>query len=195
MKTQGPGRGPVTVIITWKVEAGRESDFENVIEQIRAESSHHEGFEGVALIRPDQPPHHYHAMLTFADANTLHSWLYSRQRAELVDRLDGIAREADRRLTTTGLETWFSLPRRTVTPPPRWKMALVTAGAVYLLVPMVQYAAGPHVADWPAPLRAAVPAVMLTLLLTYVVLPTVSRWLRSWLYGDSDHRAVTEGAP
>ncbi len=193
--TQPSGHGPVTVIISWEVAAGREPDFESVIEQIRADASRQEGFEGVALVRPDQPHQAYHALLRFADATSLHNWLNSRARAELVYRLDGIAREADRRVTTTGLETWFSLPHRAVYPPPRWKMAVVTAGAVYFLVPIVQYAAGSHIADWPAPLEAAVPAVILTVLLTYIVLPALSRLLRSWLYGGSAQQAVSSEGP
>ena len=33
----------------------------------------------------------------------------------------------------SGLETWFALPGRTAPAPPRWKMFLVSAAAIYLL--------------------------------------------------------------
>lgn len=183
--TRPPASGPVTAVISWEVTAGREAEFEHQIDRVNARSSRSPGFEGAALLRPDRDDHRYHAILTFRDATTLDLWSDSGGRADMVERLTGIAREVDRRLTTAGLEVSSGLPRRSVGSPARWKMALVTGSAVYLLVPLVQYVVGSRVADWPVPLQMAVPAVLLTLLLSYVVLPILGKLIGSWLYGDS----------
>ena len=120
---QSSARGPVTVVMSWEVAPGREPEFEDQMDQIKGRSSRCEGFDGVALIRPDPQQHRYHTMLGFCDSTRLDNWLNSSRRAEVVERLNGIAREVDRRLTTTGLETWFSPPQQVVYSPPRWKVA------------------------------------------------------------------------
>jgi antibiotic biosynthesis monooxygenase (ABM) superfamily enzyme len=65
-------------------------------------------------------------VLRFSDSQSLGNWTASPQRAAQMSRLQGIAVEEEPRLTTTGLETWFSLPRQAVRSPPRWKMTIVT---------------------------------------------------------------------
>jgi antibiotic biosynthesis monooxygenase (ABM) superfamily enzyme len=66
-------------------------------------------------------------------------------------------------------------------PPPRWKMWLVSIVAVYPLVLAFQALLVPRMAALPLPLRAlAFPVVVLTLM-TFAVMPMVTRLLRRWL--------------
>jgi hypothetical protein len=93
--------------------------------------------------------------------------------------------EADQGLQQlTGLETWFKLPGGnvpTMKPPPRWKMWLVSVVAVYPLVLTFQALLVPRMAGLPLPLKAlSFPLVLLTLM-TFVVMPVVTRLLRRWL--------------
>jgi len=101
--------------------------------------------------------------------------------------------EADQGLQQlTGLETWFKLPGSkvpTMKPPPRWKMWLVSMVAVYPLVLAFQVLVVPRMAGLPLPVRAlAFPVVLLTLM-TFVVMPVVTRVLRRWLgpRQDAEH--------
>jgi len=93
--------------------------------------------------------------------------------------------EADRGLQQlTGLETWFKLPGAnvpTMKPPPRWKMWLVSLMAVYPLVLAFQALVVPRVAGLPLPLRALMFPLVLLTLMTFVVMPVVTRLLRRWL--------------
>ena len=88
----------------------------------------------------------------------------------------------------SGLETWFALPGRTAPAPPRWKMFLVSAAAIYLLNILLTAAYGGLVAGWPALLRAAVVSVPVTALMTWVVMPRAARLLAAWLYRPSRGR-------
>src|SRR5215217_8827857 len=84
----------------------------------------------------------------------------------------------------TGLETWFKLPGAnvpTMKPPPRWKMWLVSLMAVYPLVLAFQALVVPRVAGLPLPLQALMFPLVLLTLLTFVVMPAVTRLLRRWL--------------
>jgi antibiotic biosynthesis monooxygenase (ABM) superfamily enzyme len=83
----------------------------------------------------------------------------------------------------SGLEGWFSLPGRGPTPPPRWKMALLTGAVVWVLITVLLALATPLLASLVLPLRALVTAAVLVMLMTYVVMPRVSRLFAGWLYG------------
>jgi antibiotic biosynthesis monooxygenase (ABM) superfamily enzyme len=105
--------------------------------------------------------------------------------------------EADRGLQQlTGLETWFKLPGSnvpTMTPPPRWKMWLVSLVAVYPLVLAFQVLVVPRMARLPLPLRALVFPLVLLTLMTFVVMPMVTRALRRWLGPRHDQEPVEGG--
>jgi uncharacterized protein len=126
----------------------------------------------------------YHILFSFADRRSLRAWLDSEQRRRWLARV-GELLEADRGLQQlTGLETWFKLPGSnvpTMKPPPRWKMWLVSLVAVYPLVLAFQALVVPRMVRLPLPLRALLFPLVLLTLMTFVVMPVVTRVLRRWL--------------
>jgi hypothetical protein len=171
---------PVTVVFTWDVAKGREKEFEEWAHGITAEATRFPGHLGATWLRPQGKDRRYHTILRFSDGARLSAWLESPERDHWMERLDGLAHED--RAHTTGMETWFSLPDRSVTAPPRWKMALVTFSGVYPLSLLLQATAVPLAKQWPLPLRSLVFPVILVPLLTYLIMPMLSRLLRRWLY-------------
>ena len=93
---------------------------------------------------------------------------------------EDLAQSADQPLVRHGLETWFTLPGRPTLPaPPKWKMAVVTWLA---LLPKVLVLGSLLPMDLPVVARAAVSTAIPVALLTWVVMPRVTRWLAPWLY-------------
>ena len=176
---------PVTVVYSWEVQPGRNADFEQWLQGIDAQAAHFPGYQSVTWLRPETGSRLYHAIVRFNDSSSLTDWMRSETRATWQTKVTGIATEVDPRLTTTGMETWFSLPRTPVHPPSRWKMALVTGCAVYPLVPLLDFLVGDTIEHWPLLLRLAVAPALLSVILTYAVLPAVSRILQRWLYPDA----------
>jgi antibiotic biosynthesis monooxygenase (ABM) superfamily enzyme len=174
---------PVTVLYSRRVKPGREADFEAWARGIVAAARQFPGHLGASVL--DAPgSREYHILFSFADRRSLRTWLDSEERRRWLARV-GELLEADRGLQQlTGLETWFKLPGAnvpTMKPPPRWKMWLVSIVAVYPLVLAFQALVGPRMAGLPLPLRALLfPLVVLTLM-TFVVMPVVTRLLRRWL--------------
>lgn len=83
----------------------------------------------------------------------------------------------------TGLETWFSIAGLGVTsPPPRWKMALVTWVAIYPTITILLLGAGEALGRLPVALRTLLLTGLLVPLMTFVLLPLLTRAARSWLY-------------
>jgi uncharacterized protein len=174
---------PVTVLFSRRVKPGREADFEAWARGVTAAAPHFPGHLGASVL--DAPgSREYHILFTFADRKSMQAWLDSDERRGWLARVGELI-EADRGLQQlTGLETWFKLPGSnvpTMKPPPRWKMWLVSIIAVYPLVLAFQVLVVPKMVGLPLPLRAlAFPLVLLTLM-TFVVMPVVTRLLRRWL--------------
>jgi antibiotic biosynthesis monooxygenase (ABM) superfamily enzyme len=83
----------------------------------------------------------------------------------------------------TGLETWFALPASaTITPPPRWKQALLSWLGGYPTASLFFVAVGTHIQKLPLPVRTLILSSFLILTLTYVVMPRLTSVARRWLY-------------
>jgi antibiotic biosynthesis monooxygenase (ABM) superfamily enzyme len=184
--TESRRREPVTTILTWQVRPGRQQQFEEWTHGITRCARRFPGNEGVSWLRPEGG-HRYHAVLRWSDPHRLAAWLDSAERADWHRRIEDVATEiSSERQSTTGMETWFSLPGTTVQAPPRWKMVLATFLGAYPCTLLIQWLLAPRTADWPLPLRAAVFPLVLLPVLTYLVMPRLSRLLRLWLYRTGD---------
>ena len=186
---------PVTVLYSRRVKPGREADFEAWARGIVAAARQFPGHLGASVL--DAPgSREYHILFTFADRRSLRAWLDSDERRRWLVRV-GELLEADRGLQQlTGLETWFKLPGSnvpTMKPPPRWKTWLVSLVAVYPLVLAFQVLVVPRMARLPLPLRALVFPLVLLTLMTFVVMPMVTRALRRWLGPRHDQEPVEGG--
>jgi hypothetical protein len=171
------------VLYSRRVRPGREADFEAWARGIVAAARPFPGHLGASVL--DAPgSREYHILFSFADRKSLQAWLASDERRRRLARV-GELLEADRGLQqVTGLETWFKLPGSnvpTMKPPPRWKMWLVSLVAVYPLVVLFQWALAPRVNRWPLLAKSAVFPLVLLTLMTFVVMPMVTRFLRRWL--------------
>ncbi len=82
-----------------------------------------------------------------------------------------------------GLETWFTLaPGEAIVPPPRYKMAIVTWLAVFPLITAMSYALQTAADILPVVARAFISSLVLVPLMTYVVMPRMTRLCERWLY-------------
>jgi len=83
----------------------------------------------------------------------------------------------------TGLETWFTLPTQpNMTPPPRYKMAVVTLLVIYPLSLGMGAALTRWLSAIPVVPRSLLGSVVMIALMTYVIMPRVTRLFRWWLY-------------
>src|SRR5215212_7050686 len=110
------------------------------------------------------------------------SELRSRYMHEVIDYL-----EADPIWNKfTGLEYWFTPPKGTVIPQPsRFRMALVMIAVVFGLVLTIGQLFSMVAADVPYYLRLFVTLCIDIFLLTYVLMPRISRLLAKWIYPSS----------
>ena len=104
--------------------------------------------------------------------------------ADWLARLEGITEGDDDVRRGTGLEFWFSLPELPAAHPSPHKMALVLFVVVYVMLTLINLMLAPLTGDWPGPLRLLLTVLCQVLLMTYLVMPRVTRLLKDWLYGN-----------
>ena len=172
---------PVTVTVARRVAAGREREFEDWYDGIIAAAGRMPGFLGGGVLRPHTAGHDWHVVYRFAGPDELARWESSPERAEWLRRADDLAQETGVE-RVSGLETWFSLPGRTAPAPPRWKMAVVTLAAIVPLVLAMNVLVLPLMNGWPLVARTLVFSGTLTGLMTWVVMPRMTRLFRRFLY-------------
>ena len=83
----------------------------------------------------------------------------------------------------TGLESWFTLPDRPGTPPPPpHKMALLTWITIFPLITIVVIVLEPLLEPLSVVPRLAITTAVTVPIMTWLVMPRITRLLRGWLY-------------
>jgi antibiotic biosynthesis monooxygenase (ABM) superfamily enzyme len=126
----------------------------------------------------------------FADASVLRTWEESPQRQWWLSSAQGMV-EHTRVERRTGIEGWFDPPREhevddligPPAPPPRWKQAVTIWLGFFPLSLLAAVTVGHLVAGQNVVVRTLVTTVCLTPLMTYLVLPQVTKALQWWLQG------------
>jgi antibiotic biosynthesis monooxygenase (ABM) superfamily enzyme len=76
-----------------------------------------------------------------------------------------------------------------MTPPPRWKLAIITWIAIYPIITALLLILGPFILRLPIPIVTLILSVTLVVLMTFVVMPALTRVFRPWLHaGQTGHR-------
>ncbi len=174
--------GPVTISVARHIVPGREADYEAWLKGITARALEYPGHMGVNVLRPTPGSNEYVTIFRFDSYEHSKAWEESEVRKDWLSRLTGIVEGEDEVRKGTGLEFWFSLPELPAAHPSPHKMALVLVIVVFTLVMAINAALSPFAGQWPAALRVFVTVLCQVLLMTYVVMPRVTRLLKGWLY-------------
>ncbi|MCL4785551.1 MAG: antibiotic biosynthesis monooxygenase [Verrucomicrobia bacterium] len=173
---------PIHIAITRRVKTGCEAEFQQALREFFQTSFAHGGVLGATMIVP--PPgsdsREFGILRTFANEKERDDFYTSpifKTWEEKCAPLTESGSCAQRELH--GLEAWFRSPGE---PPPKWKMALVTLLGVFPTSLMLTVTVGAAVHAWPLPVRSLVIATCMVALLTWVVMPLVTRLLHSWLH-------------
>jgi len=176
-----------TTVICRKIKPGREKDYNNWIRRYLTLERRAPGYLGTTIIIPggSKSPLRY-IIRRFTDKAEMERWDNSDESLKLLKEAnDYSTRYYD---TSTGLETWFTLPdlkTLSQSPPPRWKMAIVIFFAAYAISSLSRSILNPFIGDWAILGNAVIYSAILVVSLTYFALPIANRLLRHWLYPGS----------
>lgn len=174
----------VTAVITHRVRSGREAGYEEWIRGIAADARQFDGHLGVNILRP-QPGEtsDYVIVLQFDSCPHLDDWLNSDVRKGWIDRVQPLIQEQESIQVLTGLEGWFQLPTQARPQiPKRYKQAILVWFGVMIVSLLVHPLIAPVMQYLPWLLRVAVSVAITVSLLSYVIMPRLTRWFKRWLF-------------
>ncbi|MEL6320359.1 MAG: antibiotic biosynthesis monooxygenase, partial [Cyanobacteria bacterium J06626_14] len=164
--------------------SGRQEGYEDWIKGVAADAREFEGHLGVSILRP-QPGSQldYVIVLQFDACNHLTNWLNSDTRKMWIERVKPLIQEQETIQILSGLESWFQLPNQAGhKPPKRYKQAIL----VWVAVMFVSLVVGPLVAPFiqllPGVITIAANAAITVILLSYVIMPQLTKWFKRWLF-------------
>jgi antibiotic biosynthesis monooxygenase (ABM) superfamily enzyme len=173
----------VHVAVTRTVKPGCESAFETALHEFVQRSLALPGQIGVNIIRPAQGSNslEYGIIRRFANRNALNAFRTSPEYLEwnqfALDLTEGSGHVEE----LCGLESWFTSPGQPLRSLPRWKMAIATYLGVVPVIMGLSLTIGPVVRSWNFILNNLVFNACVVVLLTWVVMPFITRVLHRWL--------------
>ncbi len=177
---------PASATISQRIEPACEQAYEALLVGIHDEAKKFGGFLRREVIKSTVGNHlEYNHVIHFEDEAHLHRWEHSPERHAWLSRMSSMAVHTTPLQVLTGLETWFTLsPDKPIVPPPRYKMAIVTWLAIFPLIIFVSYVTPPIFDDLPVIARTVAVTAVVVPLMTYVVMPRMTRLFRRWLYPE-----------
>ncbi len=178
--------GSVTRIARRRALPGHEAAYEALVREMFRAMSRHPGFLGADLLPPDAPGGHYQVVVNFSDEEALARWDASADRAEVHARMRDHAEGEPEHRRLSGLEAWFEPAVVPATMhPPRHRMALVTWLGIWPTASFFLWLVAPWLADLGLPFLGLtlVNTGLITVAMTYLVMPRLTRVLRPFLTG------------
>jgi antibiotic biosynthesis monooxygenase (ABM) superfamily enzyme len=192
LNTDNKHANPVTVIVKRIAKNDKIKEFEEWLSGISKEVSKQEGNMGIDIIRPtDKSKLEYVIIFRFNNYDSLTKWEKSTKRNEWLQKGRKLV-EADPDVQKlTGLEFWFtpyfkdeSSPMIPLNPPPRYKMVIVTIPVISImlmtLVPQIHILT--EMLSVAFPVRLVIALTITVLLMTYVIMPLLTKLLKFWLF-------------
>lgn len=176
--------GAVTVVVTRRVKPGHEAAYERALAALQADHAALPGYLGAVTQRPAPgAPVDYTSVFRFDSVAHLRDFERSARRIAFLDEVLPHVEPDPAWRELTGLEFWFGPPAGAVVPQPvRWRMALVMVVIVYGLVLGVGTVVGMLLGHWPGWARLLVTIIIEVALMTWWLMPRVTRWLAPWLF-------------
>ncbi len=183
-KNQEPEAGPVTVSIARKIKHGYEKEYEQWEKNVINEASRFPGYLGTNFLRPNSATQNkYIIIYRFDSYQNACNWEDSGIRQEWLEKLEPILVGEAIRQKKTGLEVWFELPEiEAAKPAPRYKMAIVLTVVLYFLSISLNLILKPLLVNVPLPANILIILLINVILMTWVIMPKLTYWLRNWLF-------------
>ncbi|WP_206439440.1 antibiotic biosynthesis monooxygenase [Streptomyces scabichelini] len=179
----------MTVVVTRVIRPGKEEQFARWADDVDRTAARFPGHLGGVRLHDSQGLNHL--IYRFDSAEHLHAWENSTERHALIRRGDEISDQA--KSTNSGLDPWFTLSGGAV--PPRWKTFLITWAAAYPTLLALSTALAQLAPGLPQPAALALTSAILTAVLTWLVLPRITRQVRPWLFRGARPAPASRPSP
>jgi len=177
---------PVTIVRIHHVKEGCEQQFEAELKALEEPFSKIPGNLGFLIFRPGNARDGvYRIVYKFASQQPLDAWHNSPEYHAWQEKERTLTIAPPGTRTLSGLETWFTLPGQNVLKPPtKARQAVVTWCAALPVSIVISLLTGPFLDGEPFLVQKVVFVTLLVVLLTWVVMPWMSRVAKGFLYPE-----------
>lgn len=174
---------PVTLVIARRVRPGGEGRFEEWLGGIADQMRRFAGFRGLRLLPPVADVQAEHVVLVQFDSRAhLQQWCVSDVRRAWVEKTAAFTEQLVVVQPVSGLDGLFQLPHTGLAlAPTKYKSVVVVTLGLYPLLVVSNLWVTPHL-EWLSPLPRLLATTLVNVtLMAYVMMPLLTRPLRSWL--------------
>lgn len=177
---------PVAMVFAHRIAKDRVDDYLRWRRRVIAAQAHFPGYLATDFFKPHGKQDEWIDIVRYASSAGLAVWMGSKERLALLKELEPIV-ESMHAHQVTGLEGWFALNRETGAThnvPASWKQALAVLFALYPTVMVLDFLT-PLWRSLSLPVQMLISNILSVALLTWLVMPAVSRLLDFWLSGST----------
>jgi uncharacterized protein len=173
----------ITVVVFRRVKLGREADYLAAMGEFIDATRLVDGHLGMQILLPASGSRDYTIIDRFADQMARDAFTASPDYRAWMKKLANMT-EGDPRINElTGIEGWFAQgDEPTLSKPPKYKMAVATLLGVFPVTTALGVIFDPLIASWPLIPRNMVFSVLVVGVLTWLVMPLITRMLHAWLF-------------
>ena len=176
--------GKYEILVRRRIKIGREADYLAAMREFVSYALSCPGYESISVLSPAPGEREYAVLGSFTDEAARRRFTATPEYAVWMTRLaeftDGEVGFVERNV----LNEWVRPPALAASAavPPKWRTATATFAGVFPVVTLLNFTLTPVLRPWPIVASSAVIAAIVVILLTWLVMPVVSRLLRPWLY-------------
>ena len=171
---------PVTAVISVRVDRDHLAEYLELYHQIDDAMSRAPGFVRTELFEPVPGTQDDHVVVfTFDGREALDAWLTSPERQAIVERMQPFIEAPHTINVVGGFGGWFDLGGSGE--PKKWKQAAVVLLALYPTVLLITLVDDWIIPDPPLPLDILIGNILGVIVLTWFVMPPLTRALSRWL--------------
>ncbi len=174
---------PVTIIVKRKPKPERIDEFEKIMSGTTRDAMMFDGHLGANIIRPTAVGDYYRIVFKFDSMRHYLAWESSDVRQHWMQEYAKVEQEEQEIEILSGLETWFTLPGgEALVPPPKHKMAIIVWLSIFPLSIVLHYILSSLISNFHIVIQIAILSVIMVLMMTYVLMPLMSRLFHRWLH-------------
>jgi len=176
-----------TAVITHRIRAGMDGQYEAWLNQIATATRVAEGVLDWQVVRPIADlTNAYTVILRFSSHARLQHWMDSPERASYIERARPFLAADDAFFIRSGLDFWFVPQGAQAKLPVRWKQFLLTWSAIFplsllssqLMLPLLHQIGLPRARL----LDTLLGSGLVVALMVYLVMPRYTRLVQRWLF-------------
>ncbi len=175
---------PATLMVSNLVQPDKIPAFEQWLKDLHQLMRGQPDFISVDIIRHlQQEKPEYISLIKFRTAEALEAWNTSLALEQQLEVLKPLVIRKSLRKEAIGLEQWFDSANTVGNRvPPYWKRLTLSVSAVFPLLYLIQTLLPPEITSLPKPIAMLIGVIILSSILTWPVMPYLSKLLKPWLY-------------